>query len=179
VKLFIWKSITEGIMIIAVMSDSHDNIWNLRKALAIIKEKNAGMIIHCGDFVAPFMLKELNEAGIPVHGVFGNNDGEQYLLTKFSLTSFTNIKLYGLIGDININGFNVGFTHQDIVGQGLASTNKYQLVCYGHSHKHDIKKIGKTIFLNPGEIMGKDGYPGFCFVDTDTSEIQRVELNNY
>jgi len=38
-------------MIIAVMSDSHDNIWNLRKALAIIKEKRAGMIIHCGDFV--------------------------------------------------------------------------------------------------------------------------------
>ena len=90
------------------------------------------MIIHCGDFVAPFMLKELNEADIPVHGVFGNNDGEQYLLTKFSLTIFTNIELHGLIGDININGFNVGFTHQDIVGQGLASTNKYQLVCYGH-----------------------------------------------
>jgi uncharacterized protein len=71
-------------MIIAVMSDSHDNIWNLRKALPIIKEKNAGMIIHCGDFVAPFMLKELNEADIPVHGVLGNNDGDQYLLPKLS-----------------------------------------------------------------------------------------------
>lgn len=166
-------------MIIAVISDSHDNIWNLRKALSIIKENNAGIIIHCGDFVAPFMLKELNEADIPVHGVFGNNDGDQYLLTKFSLTSYTNIKFYGLIGDIHINGFNVGFTHQDIVGQGLALTNKYRLVCYGHSHKHHIKKIGQTILLNPGEIMGKEGDPGFCFVDTNTSEIQRVELNNY
>jgi len=166
-------------MIIAVMSDSHDNIWNLRKALAIIKEKSAGMIIHCGDFVAPFMLKELNEADIPVHGVFGNNDGDQYLLTKFSLTSFTNIKLYSLIGHININGFNIGFTHQDIVGEALASTNKYKLVCYGHSHTHIIKNIGQTILLNPGEIMGKDGFPGFCFVNTDTSEIQRIELKNY
>ncbi len=53
-------------MFVAVMSDSHDNIWNLRKALTIIKKKGAGMIIHCGDFIAPFMLKELDEAGIPV-----------------------------------------------------------------------------------------------------------------
>ncbi len=51
-------------MIIAVMSDSHDNIWKLREALAVIERERAGMIIHCGDFVAPFMLKELNAAGI-------------------------------------------------------------------------------------------------------------------
>ncbi|MCJ7773383.1 MAG: metallophosphoesterase family protein, partial [Desulfobacterales bacterium] len=82
-------------MIIAVMSDSHDNIWNLRKALDIIKQEAAVMIIHCGDFVAPFMLKELDLAGIPVHGVFGNNDGDQYLLTKLSLTDLSNVTLYG------------------------------------------------------------------------------------
>ena len=48
-------------MIIAVMSDSHDNIWNLRKALTIIKKQKAKMIIHCGDFIAPFMLMELDQ----------------------------------------------------------------------------------------------------------------------
>ena len=36
-------------MIIAVMSDSHDNIWNLRS----------------GDFIAPFTLAELDQSGIP------------------------------------------------------------------------------------------------------------------
>ena len=43
-------------MKIAVMSDTHDNIWNLEDALAIIKDEKADLIIHCGDFVAPFML---------------------------------------------------------------------------------------------------------------------------
>jgi predicted phosphodiesterase len=33
-------------MIVAVMSDSHDNIWNLRKAVEIIKDNQAGLIIH-------------------------------------------------------------------------------------------------------------------------------------
>jgi len=40
-------------MIVAVMSDSHDNIWNLRKAVEIIKNSQAGLLIHCGDFIAP------------------------------------------------------------------------------------------------------------------------------
>ena len=165
-------------MLIAVMSDSHDNIWNLQKALGIVKDEGAGMIIHCGDFVAPFMLKELEETGIPVHGVFGNNDGDQYLLTKFSLTVFSNITLYGIIGQVDIEGFTIGFTHQSIVAEGLAAGGSYKMVCFGHSHEYLLKKIGKTIYLNPGEIMGKEGIPGFCFVNTETAKVERVKLSD-
>jgi len=172
------KSESEGNMLIAIMSDSHDNIWNLRKALGIIKDKGAGMIIHCGDFVAPFMLKELEETGIPVHGVFGNNDGDQYLLTKFSLTVFSNITLHGIIGQVDIESFTVGFTHQRAVADGLAAAGSYNMVCFGHSHEYLLKKIGQTIYLNPGEIMGKEGLPGFCFVNTETNEVERVKLND-
>jgi hypothetical protein len=32
--------------------------------------------------------------------------------------------------------------------------------------------------LNPGEIMGKEGSPGFCFVETETANIERVELSS-
>jgi predicted phosphodiesterase len=33
-------------MIIAVISDSHDNIWNLRKAIEIMKDEHTEGIIH-------------------------------------------------------------------------------------------------------------------------------------
>jgi uncharacterized protein len=163
-------------VIIAVMSDSHDNICNMRKAVSIIRDEGAGMIIHCGDFVAPFMLIELEKAGIPVHCVFGNNDGDQYLLTRLSLTSLKNITLHGLVGEVDAGGFSVAFTHQGIVGEGLASTAKYNMVCFGHSHVYLEKKQGDTILLNPGELMGKDGSPGFCLVDTDNKKVKRVLL---
>ena len=163
-------------MKIAVMSDSHDNIWNLKKALDIIQKSETSMIIHCGDFVAPFMLKELNDPGIPVHGVFGNNDGDQYLLTTLSLTTLSNITLHSLVGQIEIGGIDIAFTHQPVVGEALASTGKYNLVCFGHSHEYQLNKIAAATILNPGEIMGKDGSPGFCFIDTNTLEIKRVEL---
>ncbi|MDA8404717.1 MAG: metallophosphoesterase family protein [Desulfobacteraceae bacterium] len=163
-------------MKIAVMSDSHDNIWNLEKALAIIKKENACMIIHCGDFVAPFMLRELEKAGIPVYGVLGNNDGSQYLLTKTALTGVKQFTLFELVGFVEAEGFIISFTHQKVVAEGLAATGKYNLVCYGHSHQYSLEILGETILLNPGEIMGKDGHPGFCIVDTKTHEVIRYTI---
>jgi hypothetical protein len=163
-------------MIVAIMSDSHDNIWNLRKAVEIVRERQAGLLIHCGDFIAPFMLKELDDAGIPVHGVFGNNDGDQYTLTKMSMSVLNNITLHGLAGQVDAEGFTIGFTHYQDMGAGLVSAGFCQLVCFGHSHEHEIKRTGDVTLLNPGEIMGKEGSPGFCFVDTQTAAIERVDL---
>jgi len=166
-------------MIIAIISDSHDNIWNLRKAVKIIRAENTGMIIHCGDFVAPFMLKELEASEIPVHGVFGNNDGDQYLLTKMALTAFKSITLHGLIGRVDVDGFKISFTHYGEIAEGLVASGESKLVCYGHSHTFAEKQMGNTLLLNPGEIMGKEGSPGFCLLDTATLEVKRVELPGF
>ncbi len=163
-------------MMLAVMSDTHDNIWNLRKALDVVKARGAEAIIHCGDFVAPFVLKELEQGGIPVHGVFGNNDGDQYLLTKFSLTEFSHISLYGLMGELELDGFTVAFTHYREVAEGLAASGRFNLVCFGHSHEPFLEKEGKTALLNPGEVMGKDGSPGFYMVDTSTETYEQVPI---
>lgn len=163
-------------MKVAIMSDTHDNIWNLEDALDIIRDEAAEMIIHCGDFVAPFMLKELEKAGIPVYGVLGNNDGSEYLLTKTALTLVENVTLFELVGQVDADGFKIAFTHQGIVAEGLAATGKYDLVCFGHTHTYLLETIGNTTLLNPGEIMGKEGEPGFCIVDTETANVQRFLL---
>jgi len=46
-------------MIIAIMSDTHDHIWNVRKALEILRSQRADSMIQCGDLVAPCTLREL------------------------------------------------------------------------------------------------------------------------
>ena len=163
-------------MLLAVMSDTHDHIWNLRKALRIIQDRGAEAIVHCGDFVAPFMLKELNQMPIPVHGVFGNNDGDQYLLTKMSLAESSNVQFYGLVGTLTLDDFKVGFSHYRPVADGLAASGHYDLVCFGHSHEAFLEKGEKTDLLNPGEVMGKDGSPGFYLVDTSTRQYEPVSL---
>jgi hypothetical protein len=158
------------------MSDTHDHIWNLRRALEFIEKGGAEAIVHCGDFVAPFMLKELDKANIPVHGVFGNNDGDQYLLTKLSLTELSSITLYGLMGELELEGFRIAFTHYRAVAEGLAFSGRCDLACFGHTHEVCLEKVGGTALLNPGEVMGKDGSPGFYLVDTATQGYERVLL---
>jgi hypothetical protein len=39
---------------IAVLSDSHDNIWALDEALNLMRDAEA--VIHCGDLIAPFVI---------------------------------------------------------------------------------------------------------------------------
>lgn len=163
-------------MILAVMSDSHDHLDNVRTALEIIKKEKAEAIIHCGDFVAPFVLRELDKEGVPVHGVFGNNDGDRYLLTKLSLTTLSNITLYDPIGKLDIDGYKIGFTHYEEIAEGLALSGRYDLVCFGHIHTVVHRKIKDTDFLNPGEIMGKDGTPTFYMVDTASQDFEKIEL---
>ena len=163
-------------MILAVMSDTHDNIWNLRKTLMLVKEHRAEAIIHCGDFIAPFMLKELNQANIPVHGVFGNNDGDKFLLTKLSLTSLSHITLYDPVGELNLEHFKVAFTHYKAVAEGLAATGRFDLVCFGHTHEASLDNVGGAVLLNPGEVLGKDGDPGFYLVDTAKHNYDRIRL---
>jgi putative phosphoesterase len=158
------------------MSDSHDNIWNLSKALSMIRNVQADLIIHCGDFVAPFMLKELEKSGIPVYGVLGNNDGSGFLLAKTAFAELSRITLFEIVGQVDAQGFSVCFTHQRIVAEALAASTRYDLVCYGHSHVYRLENMGKTLLLNPGEIMGKEGCPGFCIVDTLTRNVVRHEI---
>ena len=165
-------------MKLAVMSDSHDNIRNLEKALSMIMKEKADLIIHCGDFVAPFMLKELEKAGIPVYGVLGNNDGSGFLLAQTAFSELRHVTLFEIVGQIDADGFSVSFTHQRVVAEGLAATGRHDLVCYGHSHVHRLETVGKTLLLNPGEIMGKEGRPGFCIVDTLTRDVVRHEIVN-
>ncbi len=163
-------------MIIAVMSDSHDHVENTRRAVETAVREGASLIIHCGDLVAPFMLPILSAAGIPVHAVFGNNDGDRHLLTKLSLTKFTRITFHGHWGRIEEGGFSAAFTHYHETALGLASSSRHGLVCYGHTHQYAAERTGAGLLLNPGDVMGKDEPPGFALFDTKTGLDRRVSI---
>ncbi len=163
-------------MVIAIMSDTHDNIWNVRKALDMIKAHKAAVIIHCGDVVAPFTLKELARFDGPVHWVLGNNDGDPYMLTRISLTELNNMEAHGFIGKLSLEGTSIAFTHYEEMGYALAHTGGYDLVCCGHTHVRRLEKIHEALLLNPGDVMGKDEPGSFSLFDTGSREITVLKL---
>jgi len=69
-------------MKIAVLSDIHDNILNLKKVLTRVKKERCEAILFCGDYCAPSVVKLIIELKIPTYAVFGNVDGAHYEITK-------------------------------------------------------------------------------------------------
>ena len=81
---------------IGIMADSHDNLHAVKKAVQLFKDAGCKLVIHAGDFVAPFAARELENLNCPVKAVFGNCDGEKKGLEK-TVSSFGEIQESPLI----------------------------------------------------------------------------------
>lgn len=163
-------------MKIAILSDSHDHLENLEKVLERVREEGAEAVLHCGDFCAPFILHELDALGVPVHGVFGNVDGDRHLMTRIALTELDHVELHGEVAEIELGGWRIGANHYPVLAEGLAASGRFDLVAYGHTHVAERRKVGDCWLVNPGEIMGRKGSVGFALADTEKGTVELVSL---
>lgn len=164
-------------MKIAVLSDIHDNIWNLEKVLNKLKNEKVDDIIFCGDFCAPPTFRKLADLGLPLYAVFGNVDGAQKEITTLTFKSYKNVILEKDILKIELGGRKIAVCHNDEFAEGLAKTGKYDAVFHGHTRITKSEKIVKTLLANPGEIHG--GISGKCtfgVYDSDKNDLEIEEV---
>lgn len=63
-----------------LIADTHDCMPMLERAVDKFNEENIRLVLHSGDFVAPFTIIKLRDLKAKFIGVFGNNDGDRELL---------------------------------------------------------------------------------------------------
>jgi putative phosphoesterase len=150
-------------MRIAVLSDIHDNVWKLAAALRAIEA--ADELICCGDLCSPFIVHQMARGFQgPIHIVFGNNDGDLFRITA-NAQKYDHVQVHGEIMRRELNGKRIGCNHYDTIGRSLAASGEFDVVCFGHNHVHEIARIGKTLAINPGPIMGARFAPDTSPVD--------------
>jgi hypothetical protein len=161
-------------MRIAVLSDIHDHLENLHRALQLVHGAEA--LLCCGDLCAPFTLRALAEgfAG-PVHVVRGNNDGDMLLMARVA-QQMGNVTLHGEHGEVALAGRKIALVHYPRLAEGLAALGDYDLVCHGHDHVARSVLVGRTLLLNPGEIMGWKGRKSCAVYDSETGTAEFVEV---
>jgi uncharacterized protein len=160
-------------MKIAILSDVHDNIWKLAEVLEDARALGVGAGLFCGDFCAPFTLKQIGEdIDGPVHVVLGNNDGDVLLLSRIA-NSLDNVTLHGPFAMLELGGRRIAVNHYPPIARDQALSGRYDLVCYGHDHEAHVEQVGDTLLVNPGEVMGRLGPSSYAVYDTDTG---RAEL---
>lgn len=133
------------------MSDSHDNIYAIKKAVRFFNEALCELVIHAGDFIAPFAARELGHLRCPVKAVFGNCDGEKEGLKKV-FVSLGEIEEEPFI--FSYAGRTLLLTHTHFANKKHIRTGKYAAIVYGHTHKVDIRKNNGILVVNPGETGG-------------------------
>ena len=164
-------------MRIAVLSDIHDRLDHLEIALEKVAAQEAEHLLFLGDFCAPFSLAQLAEGfSGPIDCVFGNNDGDQYLLCSIA-EKFEHLNLHGHLAELHLGGRDIAINHYPDISKRLAESGAYDAVFSGHDHKQYTHLINdKAIWANPGEIMGRFGSPSFGVYDTEAHTFVHVPL---
>jgi putative phosphoesterase len=165
-------------MLIGAISDSHDNITFIEKAVATLNTQNVGLVLHAGDFCSPFTIAKFKKLNCNFIGVFGNNDGDHQLLTK-RFQETTNCVIRDRFTQITVDGYRIALLHGDETEllNTLIDTGYFDAVIHGHSHNKSIERKGKTLVINPGELCGYlTGKASFALLDTEKKEVTIVEL---
>lgn len=150
---------------IGIMSDSHDNLEAIRKAVKILNDQSLDIVIHAGDLISPFTSSELEKLDAELIAVYGNNDGEREGLR----IKYEDICILEDFKEISVDGWKFSVIHgtnQSIVDSLLGCGN-YDVVVRGHTHKLEVLN-GETLMINPGEVCGYvTGQKTVVLLDTD------------
>ena len=161
-------------MRIALLSDIHDHTTHLLLALEAARAAGCTHLLFMGDMAELSTFRTLQEEWEhPIDLVFGNNE---YQMTEFQKMAAArdNTTLHGEIADITIRNRRIFFCHLPWTALKAAESGGYDAVFYGHTHAAEIRSVGNTLLVNPGEIYGRQSRPSIAVYDTDTNTARLV-----
>ncbi len=162
-------------MRVGILADTHDRVPAIAELVARLVEGGASLLMHAGDHCSPFSLVPVNDANIPMLGVFGRNDGDPEALAAVAAQG-VGTELYESPHSFEVSGQQILIVH-DIGEVHQRSLDKHQFVFHGNSHQAEMKTRGDTLILNPGEACG--WLYGACtaaLVDLQTREVEIIKL---
>jgi len=164
-------------MLIALISDTHENLTAVAAAVDSLKARGAQRIIHAGDFIAPPTLKLICERSeLPLDGVFGNNDGERFGLLKIA-QACGNATLHGEFAELEIDSKKIFVTHYPIYAQHAAKAGGYDLCMHGHEHRSaSTEKVGESWLVHPGTLLCTTAPMSYALYDTQANTVEIVEV---
>jgi len=88
----------------------------------------------------------------------------------------SNVTLHGNVATLELGGRRLLVTHDPATAAAYAATGEYDAVFYGHIHLAGEARVGETLLLGAGELMGFKEQPSFAIYDTETNTAERVSV---
>ena len=169
-------------MIVCIVSDSHDRADALAQAVREAKERGAAAVLHCGDVIGTQTLRLALGAGIALHVIHGNNLGDPVTLNKLAAASDGLLQYHGPDARLELGGRRIFLVHYPEYGHAMACTGDWDLVCCGHSHQAETRRVanvkgGESWLVNPGTIAGLAAPPTWVLGDLEAMRFDLHTLN--
>ena len=141
-------------MKIGIISDTHDHVERIKKAIGILNKEKIQLAYHLGDICSPFVLPLFKGLKCNIKGIFGNNDADIFKLVNRVPKNFS---FHDRFFVEEVNGKKICLFHGDPEELAINQfeSGKYDLLLRGHNHVAEIRRNEKTLMINPGSLIGK------------------------
>jgi putative phosphoesterase len=167
-------------MLIGVLSDTHNNIGNLLKALRIFRERHITTLVHCGDMCNVTTAQQMVDFNVIY--VNGNMDNSAAAVNDALWFSNPNSETPGAFFSGTVEGVKIGVTHGHMPSKldKLIRYDGHAFVFTGHTHRQRDEMVGKTRVINPGALGGaRYGPRTVCIVDLTSQEVEFIEVSDF
>lgn len=149
----------------------------IKDVVARMNAEPVELVLHAGDYSAPFVTSYYSQLKARMIGVYGNNDAERTCLRgKFAEAGH---EIRGRFTELKTGALKVALIHGDEeeLLQSLSTSGAYDVVVCGHTHEASVTEQGKTLVVNPGEICGYlSGKSTYAILDATTRKAHLVSF---
>ena len=167
-------------MRIGVVSDTHNNLKNVRRIVDLFNGAGVDRVIHTGDITQAKTALAFGELDMPLFGVFGNND--QGELRHLELVA-RELGFHFVQPPLALAwaGRQIVVVHDPLELVRVAPES-YDLILHGHTHRQTIDYVtserrDRRLTFNPGECAGMmEGSNAIGVVDLYTLETEIINF---
>jgi len=164
-------------MRVGLLSDTHDRVPAVAELTRRLVAEGVSMLLHAGDYCAPFSLAPLHDAQLAVAGVFGRNDGDHEGL-RARAASGVATEIYQSPHSFELDGRRVLLVHElgEVRDRSLGA---HEIVIHGCTHRQELREHGQALIVNPGEACGwLRGVPSAAVLDLGTKRVEFLTLTS-
>ena len=161
-------------MLIGIISDTHGHKERISQAVEIFNNRNVDLVFHCGDIGSSDTAEAFKNIQSNMYLVYGNCDFDKNGLQR-AFKDFASIM--GTVYTFNMDDKKIFMTHKnDDIYEDIKSQN-YDYVFYGHTHEQDLRKVGRTLVVNPGAVYQANGNKGsIAILNTDDDNVEFISV---
>ncbi|MCL1864348.1 MAG: metallophosphatase family protein [Spirochaetes bacterium] len=163
-------------MLIGLMSDTHNDVDFILKAIDIFKEKNIKILVHAGDITSFRMLDYLKDFDCYI--VLGNGDeiDSEDINTRAASLNIRPVKS-SIEFECSGKLFLVFHGHNVPQFRAAVASGRYDYIIKGHTHNFENYVSNDCRIINPGAVYAHDE-SSVAILDIEADKVEKIILND-